>query len=373
MSALSAGHRFQGIGRAASGTGGRTAFPTAAKTKPIMPATTAPHETPQTGVAVFPTPPAPGAAMRGGVRRHVFSALGTECLVLFLCPEDTRARAFADAAQRWTQAFEAKYSRFRTDSLVGRINAAAGRAWVELDEDAAHIFDLAGQLVQLTGGILDPSALPLLNLWNYRARTPRVPTDAEVEAARLLVGWSKVQRSPGRIRLPEPGMGLDLGGFGKEYAVDAVVEIARAHGIENLLVDFGHDVRVLGQPADGPWWRIGVEDPARPGRSWTTLGLTNRGVATSGDYVRGFTVGGRRYGHILDPRTGRPVAHGCRSVTVVAPSCLEAGVLSTTAFVLGPAAGLRLIESFFGAEACLRSEGTIAQTRGFFALCCDQA
>jgi FAD:protein FMN transferase len=335
--------------------------------------TTATHRTPELGVPAALANPVTVTRSKDDVCRFSFSALGTDCLILFVCSDILQTDAFAVAAQRWTLDFEAKYSRFRPDSLIGRINAAAGVAAVEIDEDAATIFNLAGQLTQMTGGILDATALPLLRLWNYKLEHPRIPLDAEIEAARRLVGWHKVQRTPGRIFLPEPGMGLDLGGFGKEYAVDAVAELARAHGITDVLVDFGHDVRVLGHPADSPWWRIGVEDPGRPGQSWATLGLTNRGVATSGDYLRGFTISGRRYGHILDPRTGRPVANGTRSVTIAASSCLEAGVLSTTVFVLGPAEGLRLIESFFGAEGCIRTEDTLVQSRGFFALRCDQA
>jgi thiamine biosynthesis lipoprotein len=303
--------------------------------------------------------------------RIVFNALGTECLLLYTHPDARAAAAFGQAARTWVDAFEAKYTRFRTDSLVGRINAAAGREWTEIDEDASRMFDLAGQLAQLTGGVLDATALPLLRLWNYKADRPRLPEAAAIAAARRLVGWHKVQREPGRIRLPEPGMGLDLGGFGKEYAVDAVAELGRRHGLANLLVDFGHDVRVLGHPADAPWWRIGVEDPHRPGASWARLGLSERGVATSGDYLRRFTVGGRRFGHIVDLRTGWPVANGCESVTVVASSCLEAGVYSTTAFVLGPVEGLRLLEAAYGVEGCIRSEQTLAQTRGFYALRCD--
>jgi FAD:protein FMN transferase len=307
------------------------------------------------------------------LRRLAFSALGTDCTVLFACADDGKAQAFATAARRWTGLFEATYSRFRADSLVGRINAAAGKDWVDLDEDATRMFDLAGQLAQMTGGILDATALPLLRLWNYRADKPRIPAEAEIAAARRLVGWSRVERRPGGVRLPEPGMGLDFGGFGKEYAVDAVAELARAHGIADVLVDFGHDVRALGRPPDAPCWLIGVEDPQRPGQSWARLGLIDRGVATSGDYLRGFTIGGRRYGHIIDPRTGQPVANGTRGVTVVASSCLEAGVLSTTAFVLGLHDGLRLIESFGGAEGCLRTDTELAQTRGFFGLRCDES
>ena len=338
-----------------------------------MRSTQATPRTPDPGEPPFAASPGSTSANQGTLRRLTFSALGTECLVLFVCADTERATQFTTAAQRWTTAFESKYSRFRPTSLIGRINAAAGKTSIELDEDASQILDIAGQLAHMTGGILDATAQPLLRLWNYKTENPRLPSDAEIETARRLVGWSKVQRTATHIFLPEPGMGLDLGGFGKEYAVDAVSEIARAHGIEHALVDFGHDVRVLGHPVDGPWWRIGVEDPHRPGQSWATLGLTNRGVATSGDYLRNVTIGGIRYGHIIDPRTGRPVANGSHSVTVAASSCMEAGVLSTTAFVLGPDQGRRLIESSFGAEGCIRTATTTTQTRGFFALRCDQS
>ncbi|HWA86348.1 MAG TPA: FAD:protein FMN transferase [Opitutus sp.] len=311
--------------------------------------------------------PRPPATPVSGLRRLTFAALGTTCEVQYACDDPAVAGGFERAAVGWVQAFEAKYSRFRPDSLVSRINAAAGSAWVEVDEEMEQLMKLCDSLSFLTQGVLDPTMLPLIKLWNYKAEQPAIPPDSAVEAARRLVGWVKVQRVPGKVFLPEPGMALDFGGFGKEYAVDIVAQIAGLHGLSCVLVDFGHDLRSIGNPPGRQAWHIGLEDPRQPGRAAGSIALTgNRGVASSGDYVRQFTIDGRRFGHIIDPRTGRPVANGCTQATVVAGTCLHAGVLSTTAFVLGVPKGIEFIQSFPGAEGLLVTDNARAQTRGFF-------
>lgn len=317
----------------------------------------------------FPAATSVPATRAGGqLRRLAFPALGTECVVQYEAPADTiQATAFDTAAVNWVNAFEAKYSRFRPTSLVSRINAAAGLNWVEIDEETSQLLELCDQMHAMTGGVLDPTALPLIRLWNWKSEHPVIPSEAQIAAARRLVGWKKVQRSAGRVFLPEPGMALDFGGFGKEYAVDLVAQIAITHGIQNVLVDFGHDLRALGAPPGRPAWHIGLEDPSRPGSYRSSLALAgNRGIASSGDYVRSFKLNGRRYGHIIDPRTGSPVANGCSQATVVAGTCLQAGVLSTTAFVLGVTAGIELIQSCPGAEGLLVAGTSRAQTRGFY-------
>lgn len=302
------------------------------------------------------------------VLRHLrFGALGTQCEIQYVCDDSGVATDFEHAAVRWVEAFEAKYSRFRPGSLISRINTAAGQTWVEVDEEMDQLLRLCESLHFLTDGILDPTLLPLIRLWNYQAERPEIPSDAAIEATRRLVGWNLVQRTNGKVFLPRAGMALDFGGFGKEYAVDVVAQIASDHGITAVLVDFGHDLRAIGQPPGRPGWHIGLEDPRRPGTPAGSVALmANRGIASSGDYLRRFVIGGRRYGHILDSRTGRPVANGCLQATVIAGSCLHAGVLSTTAFVLGPARGIEFIQTFPGAEGMILSEDTRAQTRGFF-------
>ncbi len=296
-----------------------------------------------------------------------FQALGTSCSVLFACESRSVAVRFADDAVEWVGCFEGKYSRFLDTSLLADINRNAGKSWVPVDAEAEHIFALCDDLNFMTFGQLDPTGLPLISLWDYRRQRSELPSEEEISAANVLVGWQKVQRRPGEVFLPEPGMCLDFGGFGKEYAVDKVAGLAVSHGILNGLVDFGQDIHVLGTPPDSPAWHIGLEDPTRPGSTWASLALLRGGgVATSGDYHRNFVHGGKRYGHIIDLASGRPVANGLLAVSVVAQSCLEAGVLSTAAFVAGPEKGAELLEANFGAEACFVSENSNYQTSQFY-------
>ena len=314
-----------------------------------------------------PQPAAHGVAADIPLRKLAFPALGTNCEVQYAAPAgDGQATAFERALVAWMEAFEAKYSRFRPDSLISRINAAAGRAWVEVDAEMEVLLKLCDTLHFMTQGVLDPTALPLIRLWNYKADTPLVPSESEIAAARALVGWKKLQRAPGRVFLPEAGMALDFGGFGKEYAVDIAAQIATDHGIPSALVDFGHDLRAVSAPPGRPAWHVGLEDPLKPGAVAGSVAVVGRSVASSGDYIRRVVVDGRRYGHIIDLRTGWPVANGCLQATVIAGTCLQAGVLSTTAFVLGVPKGIEFIQACPGAEGLIVTDRVRAQTRGFF-------
>jgi len=165
-----------------------------------------------------------------------------------------------------------------------------------------------------------------------------------------------VERRPGAVFLPRTGMCLDFGGIGKEYAVDCVAAMAALHGIENVLVDFGQDIRARGRPPGRPAWHIGLENPREGGNCWASVAVLDHAVATSGDYLRHFVHDGKRYGHILDPRTGYPVSNGCLAVTVVARTCTMAGILTTAAFILGPRDGYQLINSYHGASGAVLTE-----------------
>ena len=301
------------------------------------------------------------------LRRCDFRAMGTSCFVQYATTDALAGAAYEVAARNWVMTFEARYTRFRDDSIVGRINRAAGNGqWIEVDAEMERMLEMAGMVHFMTRGIVDSTAGPLARLWDYHTPRPVLPTEAVVRETLALVGWSKVEREPGRVRLPRAGMSLDFGGWGKELAVDSVTQLATEHGIRDVLVDFGHDIRVTGQPPGRPAWHVGLEDPFTSGALWGSIGLSDLAVASSGDYQRGFTIDGQRYGHILDPRTGRPVANGLHQVTVVAPSCLQAGMLATAAFVEGPSRGLDLIQETMGAEGCMVSSHAKHQTRGFF-------
>ena len=297
-----------------------------------------------------------------------FHAMGTPCRIRFAA-DQAAVRSLGEDLRDWVRNFEMKYSRFQPDSLISRINAAPAGTWTEVDAETDRLFALCDQLHFFTRGAFDPTALPLLQLWDWKSDSPRSPTDAEVAGAKTLVGWRKVKRRPGAIQLPVEGMALDLGGIGKEYAVDHVALRLGEAGVKGALVDFGQDVRVVGLPTGKPFWHIGLEDPAQPGRVWCGLAVKDRAVATSGDYLRCRTLNGRRIGHIVDPRTGYPVDNGVRAVSVIAPSCTLAGALSTTAFVLGNREGLAIIQSQAGAAGVVSTDRERVHTRNFHEYC----
>jgi thiamine biosynthesis lipoprotein len=301
-----------------------------------------------------------------GLHKLTFRAMSTDCRIHVHGAAAAKIAEFQQEAVAWVAAFEARYSRFIPDSLIGRINAAAGEHWVDVDPETDRLLGLCQDLVFFTRGAFDPTALPLIRLWNWKANPPAIPDDAAIKAARELVGWNKVQRRPGAIFLPRAGMCLDLGGIGKEYAVDCVMNLALERGLSNVLVDFGQDVRARGFAPEKKFWWIGLEDAKQPGHCWTGVAVTDHAVATSGDYLRHFQINGRRYGHIIDPRSGFPVDNGCRAVSVIAPSCTIAGILSTTAFILGPKEGLHLIESHLGAAGSITTDTTRVHTRRFY-------
>ncbi len=302
---------------------------------------------------------------QAGFYRLTFQAMSTVCRVHFQTADAGLAEEFQNLVLDWVAYFEAKYSRFLPDSLISRINAAAGEHWIEVDPETEALFNLCEELLFFTRGVFDPSALPLMRLWNWKAARPVIPSAAEIQAALELVGWRKVQRRPGGIFLPRAGMMIDLGGVGKEYAVDRVLTMGLAHGLANILVDFGQDVRVHGQSPQQCPWHIGLEDPRAPGQCWTSLVLDNHAVATSGDYIRHFVHAGRRYGHIVDPRDGYPANTGVLSVSVVSPHCTFAGIVSTAAVILGPKHGLDLMSFCPGVEGSIITENSQVQTRGF--------
>ncbi len=300
-----------------------------------------------------------------GVRSLAFKAMGTACVIQFRCEDQKAALKFLAEALGWLGEFEAKFSRFRPDSMLSRINLAAGERWIEIDEEMEQMLDMGEAMHRLTEGLLDPAMLPLIQLWDWKKVHERLPLQAEVQKALALSNWEEVERKPGKIYLPRAGMGLDFGGFGKEHAVDQVIAIARRHGIVDVLVDLGRDILALGGNGQHPFWHVGIQDGVQTDRCIGGLAVSGYAVCASGDYARRFEHAGVRYGHILDRRTGWPVRHGMRAVTVVAPTSLIAGIYSTCVFVLGQKEGLQFAESAPGVEACLQGEQGVTATRHF--------
>lgn len=302
---------------------------------------------------------------RDGCYSMVFEAMGTVNRLVYAAASQARAEAFRAAALRWLARFEMTYSTFLPDSVLSRINREAADGWVPIDAETAQLLAVCDWYFWKSQGTLDPTVRPLMALWDYHVPHAALPSAAALEAARELVGWKRVERRPDAIRFPCRGMQIDLGGIGKEYAVDRVVALAEQHGILSILVDLGHDIRAVGHPPEGGAWRVGLEDPLAPGQCWGGVGLANEALCGSGNYLRYFVLEGQTYSHIIDPRSGRPVSNGCRAVWVLAPSALEAGALSTAALILGVEEGMRLIEQTYQAAGCIWHEDHVHQTRRF--------
>lgn len=263
-----------------------------------------------------------------------FQAMSSACEIRLDGGGEPGLTAAAQRAIDEVRRIELKYSRYRSDSIVSRINAAAGGdEAVEVDDETAALLDFAAQLHASSDGLFDITSGALRRVWDFRAA--RVPDAAALAALLPLIGWQQVTWHGHRIRLPRAGMELDFGGFGKEYAADRAAEVLLAAGQRHGFVNLGGDIRVLGPRADGRAWRFGIQHPRRgEGQTIASVEMSHGALATSGDYERFFEQHGRRYCHILDPRSGWP-ATAWAGVSVTAPACVAAGALSTIAMLKG--------------------------------------
>jgi thiamine biosynthesis lipoprotein len=261
-----------------------------------------------------------------------FQAMASSCEVLVEVEDEARARKVLDLVAGEARRIEAKYSRYLPDSVIQRINEGGGAA-VPVDEETARLIEFGTQLYGLSDGKFDITSGVLRRVWTFDG-SDRIPTPARVAHALEYVGWGKVDWNGRSIRL-RPGMEIDFGGIGKEYAVDRAGQLADAECGAPCLVNFGGDaVATKGRRGLEPW-RVGVEDASREGRATHLINLTRGGLATSGDARRFLLRDGVRYTHILDPATGWPIPDAPRSITVAAGTCVEAGMLSTLAMLHG--------------------------------------
>ena len=260
------------------------------------------------------------------------------------------------AAELEAKRLEGLFSRFREGSDVWRINRAAGGEAVIVAPETMEVLMRAAAFSRLTEGSFDATIAPLSDAWDHRREV--VPDEGEIARARALADWRDLTLS--RLRrtaaLARPGQAIDLGGIAKGYAGDHLMKLFRRHGVRSALSNFGGGVSALGARPDGSPWRVGIRHPRGEGLIGA-VAVKGGAVVTSGDYERCFFAEGRRFHHLIDPRTGRPAESGLVSVTVVAPSGLAADALSTAAFVAGMERGLKWIGRTRGVGAVLIDEG----------------
>ncbi len=278
--------------------------------------------------------------------------MGSPVEVALLHPDPDDARRIAESALAEMARLEGILSRYRADGPLAEL-AASGR----LDPappELLQVLDAARSVSQASGGAFDVTIAPVLDLHREAGERGGGPLDeARLKAALARVGWQGVELTDGGVRLARPGMALTLDGIAKGFVLDRTRDLLRLEGAERVTVDAGGDLAGAGFGSRG--WTVGVRDPDAPARTIGTFRAGAGGVATSGDYVHAFTADGRAH-HLVDPRTGRSPAD-LRSVTVLAPSAMEADALATAAFILGPREGLDFIAAAEGVEGLLLPRG----------------
>ena len=250
-------------------------------------------------------------------------------------------------------------STYQPDSEIRRLNRRPAGEPMTVSEDFFRVLTAAAEVYRLSGGAWDPTVDPLVTLWGFGRSAPRldVPPPEAIQRAMASVGFEAIRRTPPRrVSRVRADVSLDLGSIAKGYGVDRISALLTAHGYERHLVEIGGEVRAAGRRANGTRWRVGISTPsptAGPDSIHRVISLEDRAMATSGDYRSFFTADGKRYSHIIDPRTGYPVANGVVSVSVIAPDCTLADGLATAVMVLGAGDGLALIETLDRVDALL--------------------
>jgi thiamine biosynthesis lipoprotein len=247
------------------------------------------------------------------------------------------------------EALEQQFSTYRPTSELSGFNATTSTDWFPVSPSLAEVAAASRRISGLTAGAFDPTVAPLLHLWGFgpHARTGAPPSDSALATARALVDWRRleVRASPPALRKNPAALTADFSSLAKGYTADAVSDLLASLGAPNHFVQIGGDIKTSGHTAHGSPWRTGIEEPRDPADRTTlacTVALAGEALSTSGNYRNFVTLTGRRFGHILDPRTGRPVENALAAVSVIAPTCAQSSALAAALFVLGEEAGLAL-------------------------------
>lgn len=308
-------------------------------------------------VAIGPAPD-PGGGGGGGYAPPAsavgrsFPVMGTEARVTLWTADTARAeRAFAA-----TKAEMERIERLMTDwerpgwpaSDVVRINKAAGKSAVKVSPETLSVIEKSLEMSKRSGGAFDITFAVMRGLWKFdEDLDPKLPPTAEIERRRKLIDWREVVVDPGAhtVKLRRADMRLGLGGIAKGYAVDRCAAVLRSAGFGDFMVQAGGDLYVSGSKG-GVSWMVGVRDPRGPPNAIIgRMPIKDHAFSTAGDYERAFVLDGKRYHHIIDPKTGFP-ATASREVTIFAPTALLADALDDAVFILGPEKGLALVEGY---------------------------
>jgi FAD:protein FMN transferase len=294
--------------------------------------------------------PSPASPARTQEYRYM---MGTSVSIEAYGADETLRRAAIAEAFEAVAEVDRLMSNYRDDSELARINHGAASAAVRVSDPMLSVLRAAQEVSVRSEGAFDVTVGPLVRLWGFHDRLPHVPTPAELEHIRPLVGPGNMLIDPvaHTVHFARDGVELDLGGIAKGFAVELAAGVLRRHGLAGF-IDAGGNQFLLGQPPGKKTWKVGIKNPDSPDRLLGVLDVDAGSVSTSAQYANSMRAGSRQYGHILDPRTFQP-SDGALSVTVLSPDATLADALSKVGFVLGPTRGLAVIESFPGVAAVI--------------------
>jgi thiamine biosynthesis lipoprotein len=267
---------------------------------------------------------------------HPENIMGTTCTLSVVAPQGRQglAQQRLEKAEQTLREAESRLSAYLADSEVSQLNRAAAGQGVKLSPQTLAVLRLAQSATRDTDGAFDVTIRPLLELWKQAGKRGRLPSDDELASARELVGPDKLRLEGDTAVKLLDGVTIDLGGIAKKCAIDEAVTELMSDGLTGGYVDVGGDIRFFGVMADGSEWMADIRDPFDTDKMMAKIRVGARAVCTSGNYERFVEIDGRRYSHIVDPRTGRP-ADAVPSVTVVSPQA-AGGVWATALSILGP-------------------------------------
>ena len=262
----------------------------------------------------------------GGILTSSFRAMGSDCEFQVCCGGGSDSQYIFKCLQDELERLESKYSKFRKDSLLSQINLGKE---VNIDNETISLLEHAFNCFEQSEGLFDITAGRLNSLWDFKKK--KVPSQEEISHALSVTDFSKVSWNNGILSMPA-GMNIDFGGVVKEYAADTLAVLAKKFGVQYGLINLGGDIAIVGNKPDGIPWKVGITDPRGTKTEIASIDIYSGGLATSGDYKRYFIYEGKRYSHILNPKTGFPCA-GLRAVSVAANLCTVAGSIATIAML----------------------------------------
>jgi thiamine biosynthesis lipoprotein len=248
------------------------------------------------------------------------------------------------------------------ESEISRINRLGSKEAIKVSKEIFEVLKEALKYSGLTSGAFDVSIRPLSRLWGERGKLKEIPEVKEIEEKLPLVNYKDIVLNERNqtVEFRREGMALDLGGVAKGYVSDQAIKVLKGKGIKEALINVGGDIRVMG----GRNWKVGLQHPRKENEVLAVIRLKDQAIATSGDYQRYFIKEGKRYHHIINPKTGYPVTK-CMSVTVIGPNAIQTDILATGVFILGPEKGMELIESLKDIEGIIiDAQGMILLSSG---------